>query len=151
SLTVLWMTLGASTLPPLNAAAEEGRSVTTLRYNNARTGWNQYETVLNIDNVNPATFGKLWAKPLDGGRIYTAPLYVSGVMIKGEARSVVYVATETNLVYALDADTGAEVWPEPYLLGSPLPMAGQGRPCASVGPILGITGTPVIDEKTGTL
>lgn len=145
-LWTLMLTLGLSGIGSLYA--QYGRSVTTVQYNNARTGWNQDETALTTANVNPSTFGKKWSVTLDGN-IYGAPLYVSGVVIRGQARKVVYVATENNMIYALDADTGAQLWDNPYFLGAPAQRS-QLR-CGNIQPNIGISSTPVIDLETGTL
>ncbi|WP_169708648.1 PQQ-binding-like beta-propeller repeat protein [Trinickia terrae] len=56
------------------------------------------------------------------------------------------VATEADVVYALDAATGRVVWRT--VLGTPAPRAAL--PCGNIDP-LGITGTPVIDPAAGTL
>lgn len=54
--------------------------------------------------------------------------------------ALVLVATERNVVAALDARTGKPVWER--RLGPPVP--GVALPCGNIAP-LGITGTPVID------
>src|ERR1019366_7338838 len=48
-----------------------------------------------------------------------------------------------NVVHAIDAGTGAEVWKRS--LGRP--VARSSLPCGNIDP-LGVTGTPVIDEST---
>jgi len=55
------------------------------------------------------------------------------------------VATEEDLVYALDTRSGAVVWRRS--LGSPAPLS---RLHCGIAP-LGVTGTPVIDAATRTL
>ncbi len=77
------------------------------------------------------------------GSVYAQPLYWR---VSGGNRALLLVATERNLVYALDAVTGAVVWKT--LLGAPVPHAAL--PCGNIDP-LGITGTPVIDERSQTL
>jgi outer membrane protein assembly factor BamB len=52
---------------------------------------------------------------------------------------MIIVATETNHVYALNADTGNVIWQR--YLGAPVV---SGLPCGNISP-LGITGTPVVD------
>jgi hypothetical protein len=56
------------------------------------------------------------------------------------------VASEDNIVYALDATTAHEVWRR--LLGKP--VARSSLRCGNIDP-LGITGTPVIDETRGAI
>src|SRR3954451_24518387 len=98
--------LGACSSAPADDAAvgsEQGLAsnvhVLTSRFDAARTGANVKEKVLTTSNVNGATFGKLFARNLDG-QVYAQPLYVGGV----NGKNVVYVATEHNSVYAFDAD-----------------------------------------------
>jgi len=76
------------------------------------------------------------------GAVYAQPLYWRG----GNTKALLVVATEQNFVYALDAQTGATAWKTS--LGSPVPRASL--PCGNIDP-LGITGTPVIDERTQTV
>ena len=85
-------------------------SVLTQHNDNARTGQNTSETILNTTNVNVNQFGKLFAMPADG-QVYAQPLYVPGVTINGGVHNVVIIATENDSVYAYDADSsGAPLW-----------------------------------------
>jgi outer membrane protein assembly factor BamB len=59
---------------------------------------------------------------------------------------MVIAATESNLVYALDADTGAVIWQTQLAPAAPLSALG----CGNIDPE-GVTGTPVIDPASGTL
>ena len=77
------------------------------------------------------------------GPTYTQPLYVPGAI--GGA-DVLIVATEQDLVYALDAKTGAQIWK--VSLGTPVPRSAL--PCGNIDP-LGITGTPFIDAAARTI
>jgi len=77
------------------------------------------------------------------GPVYAQPLYWRS---SGSARALLVVATEQNLVYALDAETGATTWKAS--LGAPVPHSSL--PCGNIDP-LGITGTPVIDERSQTI
>src|SRR5947207_6091366 len=81
------------------------------RYDEATTGGNLHETILNPANVNAATFGKLYSYYVDGS-VFAQPLYVPGVQIPGRgARNVLYVATMNDHVYAFDADRpGTPLW-----------------------------------------
>ena len=58
-----------------------------------------------------------------------------------------YVATENDTIFAIDADTGAELFRSN--LGPAVPK--DQLPCPDMGPQIGITGTPVIDPVTHTL
>ncbi len=74
------------------------------------------------------------------GNVYAQPLYWRPA---GAGAGLVIVATEENAVVALDAATGRTVWRRD------LGPAWTG-PCGVIDP-LGITGTPVIDERSGAL
>jgi hypothetical protein len=124
-------------------------SVTTYHYDNNRTGWNQQETVLTPANVNGSTFGLLHKVALDD-QVDAQPLLVPGVNItagKNQGKhDVVYVATESNTVYAIDAESG-EILLSPNF-GTPVPYP---LGCNNNGPNVGINSTPVIDLTSNTL
>lgn len=77
------------------------------------------------------------------GHVYAQPLYWHPA---GEASGMLVVATESNVVYALNATTGAQVWRRS--LGTP--AARGDLPCGNIDP-LGITGTPAIDATRGAV
>jgi hypothetical protein len=77
------------------------------------------------------------------GHIYAQPLYWRP---PGSAHGLVIVATEANVVAALDAVSGRGVWQRS--LGSPIPRSAL--ECGNIDPV-GITGTPAIDPATGTV
>jgi hypothetical protein len=130
-----------------------GINVLTNHYDVARTGANTNERILTTSNVNTASFG-LKFKVEVTGRIYGQPLYVSGLTIGGSVHNVVYVATEHNMVYAFDADTGTTLWSAgpietPVILGTGAGASWEPG-CADMGSgastyEVGITSTPVID------
>jgi hypothetical protein len=76
------------------------------------------------------------------GAVYAQPLYWAP---KGGTAELI-VATENNIVYALDPGTGAVIWSR--ALPTPAPL--NQLACGNISPE-GVTGTPVIDPKTGTL
>ncbi len=90
-------TSNPATLSVANVAA--GSSIDVVTYHNdiARTGQNLNETVLNIANVNSATFGKVSSLPVDG-KVDAQPLYLGQLPIGGATRNVLYVATEHGSV-----------------------------------------------------
>src|SRR6266540_1243808 len=83
--------------------AQSPAPVLTYHNDNSRTGLNAAETVLTWSNVNVNGFGKRFRYAVDG-YVYAQPLYAPGVSINGAVRNVVFVATESNSVYAFDAD-----------------------------------------------
>jgi outer membrane protein assembly factor BamB len=103
---------------------------TTYHADNARTG---YRPVSNFTSVRND-----WNSTTLDGAVYAEPLVFGGN---------VFVATENNSVYSLDAKTGSILWRTN--LGPP--VAANQLPCGDIGPVTGITGTPVIDPSTGTL
>ncbi|HEY7105082.1 MAG TPA: PQQ-binding-like beta-propeller repeat protein [Acidimicrobiia bacterium] len=77
-----------------------------------------------------------WTSPVLDGMVYGEPV-VDGPRV--------YVVTENDSFYALDATTGQIVWRTH--VGTPVPL--RLLPCGNIDP-LGITGTPVI-EPGGTV
>jgi outer membrane protein assembly factor BamB len=75
-----------------------------------------------------------WTSPALDGQLYGEPLVDGGR---------VFVATENDTVYALDAGTGAVVWSAHLAL----PVPAGDLPCGDISPTVGITGTPVIDPS----
>src|SRR6185295_10751716 len=120
------------------------------------TGQYLTESVLTPDNVNATQFGKLFSTAVDG-QVYAQPLYLSNLTImQGSHQSVhdvVFVATEHNSLYAIDAETGVVLWQEGFVDAAAgittVPSADVGT--ADLFPEIGITGTPVIDPATNTL
>jgi hypothetical protein len=143
-------------------AAHAQVSVTTNRYDNARTGQNIQETILSPGNVNPNQFGLLFVQGVDGN-VYGQPLYVPNLTIPGNGtHNVVFVVTEQDSVYAFDADSNAGANANPLWRASMIDSlhgAAQGATivsssnysCGDINPHVGITSTPVIDLSTGTM
>lgn len=125
-------------------------AVTTYHYDNNRTGWNPNESTLTPANVNTASFGLLHSVALDE-QVDAQPLVEPGVIItagqyQGTTHDVVYVATEGNTVFAIDAHTGIILLKPNF--GTPVkyPLG-----CGNNGPNVGINSTPVIDPGSNTL
>jgi hypothetical protein len=133
------------------ASAHAQVNVTTYHNDNARTGQNLLETTLTPANVNSSQFGKLFTVGVDGA-VYAQPLYLSNVTIGGGAHNVVYVATEHDSVYAIDADTGRIYWQRSLIpAGGSTVSSTNDIGCGDIPVEVGITGTPVIDSTSGTL
>jgi hypothetical protein len=126
----------------VGAAAAQPMNVTTHHYDNMRTGWNQSETVLTPSAVGGTAFGELESVTLDE-QVDAQPLLVTGQTIKGGSHDVIYVATENDSVYALDAASGAVLLQAS--LGTPVPQSALPGQCNNNSASVGINGTPVID------
>lgn len=141
-----WLLLLLLAAPHMPLAAQP--NVLTYHNDVARTGQNLTETMLTPTNINSATFGKLFQVTLDGV-VDAQPLYVFGVAIPNQGtHNVLVVATENDTIYALDADTGAQLWKLPLLRTGE--TASDDRGCSQVTPEIGITSTPVIVPPSGT-
>jgi hypothetical protein len=79
-------------------------------------------------------------QPRFSGHLYAQPLYWQP---PGSASRILIVATEDDIIEAIDAKSGDPVWAR--TVGRPVSLSAQ--PCGNIDP-LGITGTPVIDETT---
>ena len=135
----------------LSAVLQAQVNVTTYHNDNARTGQNTQETILTPANVNSSQFGKLFSVTLDGWA-YAQPLYLSNVTIAGGTHNVLYVATEHDSLYAIDADTGTIYWQISLIpSGGSTVNSSTDLGCGDLVPEVGITGTPVIDPTTGTI
>src|SRR5262245_59080189 len=120
------------------------QDVLTYHNDNARTGQNLNEKILNLTNVSSSTFGRLFIISVDG-KVDAQPLYASAVSIPGKGtHNVLIIATEHDSVYALDADTGTVLWQVSLL--KPGETTSDDRGCGQVAPEIGVTATPVIDR-----
>ncbi len=128
----------------------------TYHYDNARDGANTNEVVLTPANVNTNNFFKLFTYAVDG-EVYAQPLYMANVAITGQGtHDVVFVATENDSVYAFDADgnagtNGGLLWHTNLGTAATSVLFGTRYHHDVLNPLLGITGTPVIDPVTKTL
>ncbi len=124
-------------------------AVTTYHYDNLRTGWNDRESSLTYRSVGGGSFGLLKAVALDD-QVDAQPLVVPNeTTTRGTTQGthdVVYVATENDSVYAIDASSGTVLFHQS--LGTPVqtPLG-----CTNNGPNVGITGTPVIDLSANVM
>jgi hypothetical protein len=151
--TVMALALVVAMVASRDGAA---RDVLTFQYDNSRDGANTNEVELTPLNVNTANFGQLFSYTVDG-YIYAQPLYVSNVTIPGRGtRNVVFVATENDSVYAFDADSnagpdGGLLWQTNLGIAAESILFGIRYHHNVLNPLIGITGTPVIDSGSGTL
>ncbi len=118
-------------------------SVTTYHFNNRRNGWNNAEAVLTPANVGRSNFNLLQSV-LVHEQVDAKPLILASQAIAGQGtHDVVYIATENNSIYAIDAATGA------VLLQRNLGPAVPVTTCSNNSAVIGINSTPVIDPTTG--
>jgi outer membrane protein assembly factor BamB len=129
-LVLLAATLVATALAGAGVAGAAGPSWPTYHGTPDRNG---------DAGASPALLpaSRVWSSPVLDGFVYGEPLVVG---------SRVYVVTENDTFYALDATTGQIVWASH--VGTPVPLAQL--PCGNIDP-LGITGTPVVDTTTGVI
>jgi hypothetical protein len=137
------------------AATTVAAQVTTSQYDNLRTGATLNEKTLTPQNVNAKQFGKLGAFKVDGA-VYAQPLFIPALEIPGKGRhDVLFIATEHDSVYAFDADRPGEapLWQVKFADAKRgiTPVPSRDVQCPFIRPEVGITSTPVIDMKTGTL
>lgn len=149
-LITCFATLGLS-LAGVNLLAQ----VTTSQYDNQRTGATLNERILTPQNVNPRQFGHIASLKVDGA-VFAQPLFVPAVEIPGKGKhNVLFVATEHDSVYAFDADrpSQAPLWRVNFLdqAQGVKAVPTQAVECPFIQPEIGITPTPVIDLKSGTL
>jgi hypothetical protein len=124
-------------------------AVTTYHYDNNRTGWNSHESKLTPATVGSPSFVMKKTVPLDD-QVDAQPLVVPNVTITAGSHpgkhNVVYVATEGNTVYAIDAGTGAVLLSPNFGIAVSSPLG-----CNNNGPNVGINSTPVIDLSSSTM
>jgi hypothetical protein len=150
---------GVSILSVTNHTSNPGGFAGAFMQHNdiGRTGQNLSETALTAAAF-PASFGKKFSQPVDGF-IYGQPLYIPNVTISGKSHNVIYVATENDSVYAIDADTStAPLWQVTLLdtahgagTGATATNTSTDNPCTDIQPKIGVTSTPAIDPSTGTM
>jgi hypothetical protein len=127
--------------------------VLTYHYDNLRDGVDPDETILTPQNVNSNSFGKLFSVPVDGD-VYAQPLYVSDLLMPdGKIHDVMFVVTEHDSLYAIDANNGTILWQDSFIdpNNGIVPVPSADTRTEDITPEVGITGTPVIDATTSTI
>ena len=84
-------------------------TIPTGRVDNVRDGANTRETLLTPGNVNKNGFGYLFSFPVNYV-VMAQPLYIPNVTISGAVHDVIYVVTQADSVYAIDANAGTQLW-----------------------------------------
>ncbi len=149
------VTSNAATLT-VNASSTSGSTdVVTHHYDVSRSGVNSTETLLTTSNVNSATFGRVGEFAVDG-QIDGQALFLSQLAIPGQGnKNVLYVATENDTVYAVDAQSisgssATILWKTSVLPQGESPADSASLPCGNISPN-GITATPVIDRARNAI
>src|SRR6516165_10389582 len=122
----------------------------TFGHDPQRTSWAFEETRLNPQNVSKMALAwkaKLKNEPYSLSAL-TAPVVASGISTVKGVRSVVYVAGITGTVFALDAESGEELWSHTFKY---VVLPGKGGYQGTFLCPNGITATPVIDKGSNTL
>ncbi|GCE04909.1 hypothetical protein [Dictyobacter aurantiacus] len=136
-------------------AADPSTAVVTFKGDNSHTGNYSTEKTLNLGNVNPSKFGKRMSYQVDG-QVYAQPLFLPNLTVNGTTHNVVLVETEHDTVYAFDADqtdpNTPPLWKTSFLVnGATSPSYMDIGGCNDMKPEVGLSGTPVIDQSTGTM
>ena len=138
-------------------------NVTVADYRMDMTGVNANETILTPANVNTASFGKIWDNEQIQGQIYAQPIYLPNLTVNvngvTQTQDTLFVATEANMLYWVNADTGAIIQSIDFddygLAGAttvtPVPsqdvgegsLLGAPTTNTQIYPQIGITSTPV--------
>jgi chitodextrinase len=152
-------TVDANATASVNIAVTDLAGVLTHHNDNQRTGQNLKEYALTSATVSSATFGKLFSCSMDvadgAGFMYAQPLYVANLtMSDAKKHNVVFVATESDFVYAFDADSSScqRFWKTGMLMAgeTTVPPVDTGEPNDLI-PEIGITSTPVIDTTANPM
>ncbi len=119
------------------ATAGRASASQPLRISGFGSDWTTYHGDAEATGVDTARNAlrparKAWTSASLDGELYGEPLVADGRVI---------AATENDTVYALSARTGRVLWSRH--LAKPVPSSDL--PCGDISPVVGITGTPVVD------
>jgi outer membrane protein assembly factor BamB len=128
------MTLAVSIVLGLFSDMAQAQSVLQYHDSAARSG--NYV----IPGLTPDHARSMHLDPAFDGRV-DGHLYAQPLLLRAAGHELLLVATEDDVIEALDAGTGKSVWRKS--LGHPVPSSML--PCGNINP-LGVTGTPVIDQ-----
>ena len=136
---------------PGSPAAHARADDVTLGQDPLRDSWDPSETSGAMDPSVVPSFVQRFNVALNG-EVYAQPLVVTVPAISGVGTTKeVVVATENDVVYALNPGTGAVIWQKslgsPFVIGKVSSLAN----CTDLTPNIGITGTPVYDPNANEL
>jgi outer membrane protein assembly factor BamB len=150
--------LEARVVPSTDVTAYHQASPVPNPASTVGAGVSSNETILTPANVNATDFGKLFTATVDG-QVYAQPLYMVNVNITTGANqgthNVVFVATQHDSLYAIDAKTGTILWQDALLTpehgGTVTSVPNSAVNSSDIAPEIGVTATPVIDPATNTI
>jgi hypothetical protein len=137
----------------------QATSVTSYHNDNSESGLNSTETALTPANVVAGTFARRFATAVDG-KVYAEPLYLPNIAVNGGpyagTHNLVFVATQHDSLYAIDANSGVIVWQTSFtasgLAGATITsMPSADTSSSDTQPEIGICSTPVIDPTTNLI
>lgn len=139
----------AQTSPaPIREAAPSNEWL-TWGYDAERSGWNRSETTLSKDNVG--TLGVAWKTQLSTPIVdvvlstLTAPVVAADIATRRGKKNMLYVLGADDVLFAVDADTGAHIWKKAY--PNPLKAAKAATwLCSNTA-----NATPAIDKARGLI
>ncbi|MEY4966443.1 MAG: hypothetical protein RL274_2026 [Pseudomonadota bacterium] len=121
----------------------------TWGYDQERSGWNRAETTLTKSNVKGLR--QAWSAQLsvptnlDVLSTVTAPVIAAGIAMPGGSKDVMFILGANDILYALDANSGAQLWqksyPNPHKPTKPATWLCPNTPNA----------TPTIDKARGLI
>ena len=122
----------------------------TFAHDPQRSGWASEEKTLSRDNVSALTLKWKAKLPNESSHLsaLTAPVVAAGVTTSHGVRTAVYVAGVKGTVWALDAETGEQLWSHEFKYRI---LPGKGGYQGTFLCPNGITATPVIDKSTRLL
>jgi outer membrane protein assembly factor BamB len=109
------------------SSADSDASTSWTVYHGDAAGLGVSTALSAVNTARPA-----WTSPSLSGQLYGEPLVFEGR---------VFVATEEDMVYALSSASGRVLWSRHLARAVP----SSALPCGDISPVVGITGTPVID------
>lgn len=137
----------AWTIGLASPAVGQSVNVLTHHYDALRTGWNDRETVLSASNAGQIQLQN--SVGLDE-QVDAQPLLVTSQTIANQGvHDVIYIATENNGVYAIDAGSGAILINRN--LGTAVSINNLLGQCNNNSAVVGINSTPAIDLTTQTM
>ena len=128
-------------IPPIPVPCDGTQNSPQAGNDPLRTGWYPNQPGLNPSAGGQCTFGEQWSSPVVG-QVYARPVVDPGAGSNG----TLVIGTESNVIYGMDAATGAQLWSR--VLDTPWNSSDIG--CTDVGQTVGVTSTPAIDTATHT-